>query len=452
MAIIADTGRQTVSIVTWEDIRSEFKKVNPSLAAIIDEISPSKDYKFVLAEYSFGDIYVKNGVAQFCTNNANSPLSINHPLISEKIKKELYYNTMPLFLILNKDSEVFIDTGSRIIPLNLFHQGNLSGVYESMDFLMKIPSKPIWNFSAGSRTIITLPKITDRSGLKKLHAEFDIPSTVQVDTLTDHWQLFKLIAQSKNFKQEWKNKILFFNHKWLTTDSNSLGWKKFRSYLLGNVWFQVQYVIDKVKFNLGFEKYFDETLAFRRLHPAPYLINQVIHLLSTAAGNFPAFKVIDNSQESAPKLELQKLLNEVYGLKKYMPTMMCVYPSIDCTPESPYFYSSLSFPTMIEGTSLKKNSSTIISDMKETKLLIDNLKKYSKRNFNLEEESIIKETQFDYFHHEKDSVGSIKSSAEIFNEDADFFIDQKNFLNREPCMTSPFFRGCIRIKACRKNK
>lgn len=434
----ANTKRE-LSVVVWKDVRDDVFKVNEELGNIIDAISPGNDYKFIKASYLYGDVFVKHGEAQFSVNNDLVPLS--HHTVDKEIQKELFYSPMPLFLILEKSNEFFFNTGKRVVPVNLFNKGSLSGIYEAMDYMMGRKPEPIWNFSAGSRSIFMLPKITDKLGFKKLYTAYNIPGTTRINKLSDHWETFRHIAQSKNFTQNWQSSILFFGGKWLDNKNNSKEWGKFRDYLFHIIWDQANYAIDKVKFNVNWES-FAEAISLRRLQPKPYLVDQMRHLLSIVARNFPAFAVMDNSQEAAPTDLLQNVFVENYGLKRYLPTLMYA-----CMPQSSvikprYVYYSLSMPTVLEGSPLKKTTSTIVNDLREIKVLIETLKNHHA----FKENKVIQNAVIDYFHYEKDMCGQIKASDSMPIEDDSFLKDQNIFPSRSFCATSPFFSGCVRIK------
>jgi hypothetical protein len=90
------------------------------------------------------------------------------------------------------------------------------------------------------------------------------------------------------------------------------------------------------------------------------------------------------------------------------------------------------------------SGSTIMYDLREIKQLIDVVEPV----FNNPEK--IKSTAFgnvkiDCFHMEKDKYSKIKSSEELANLDKSLIHDKKQFLDREFCSTSQFWRGCIRI-------
>ena len=191
---------------------------------------------------------------------------------------------------------------------------------------------------------------------------------------------------------------------------------------------------------------FTEIISSRRLQPKPYIIDQVKHLLSTVAGNFPGFVVMGNSQESAPKKSLQEAFIKNYALKQYIPTIMHACMPQNNIIKQTYVYYSLSIPTVLEGSPIKKTTGTIVNDMREIKLLIETLKNHFKNKPYLEANKIIQNIQLDFFHYEKDIYNQIRSSDNISVEDSSFSIDKNIYPSRNFCPTSPFYSGCIRIK------
>jgi hypothetical protein len=122
-----------VSLVTWKDVRADVLEINKELGTIIDAIDPDDSYKFVKASYLYGDVYVKNGEVQVPVNN--QLMSLSDLAVDKNIQNELHYSSIPLLLGLEKNSEFFVNAGKRIIPVNLFHKGELYGTYETMDYL-----------------------------------------------------------------------------------------------------------------------------------------------------------------------------------------------------------------------------------------------------------------------------------------------------------------------------
>ena len=434
--------KRDLFIASWQEVREEVFKVNSELAGIIDEINPDESYKLVISEYLYGDIIIKNGVLQLPSKKGDKLISIYDTDVDKKIIQELSYKSMPLFLVLSKSNEFFIDSGSCIIPLNLFSAGSICGSYERMDLMFDFPFNYRWSCSAGSRSIVMLPKITNSEGIKKICFKYGIRDSLEVKKLSNHWELFKSIAQSECCTQEWKNKILYFGGKWFSEKKHSLPWTKFRNYLSRNIREPSRYSISKTNFGLEWRKY-AEAITSRRIKPEIYLLDQLKHVLSVARGDYPAFIPIDDSQNLAPTISIENAFIETYGLKEYFPSILSAISisNLKCN-ESVYY--SLSLPTLLDGSPLKKNSSTIMLDLRKIKSLIDTISRCVV-NKELNKEVAIAQNKFEYFHTECDKFGSILPSSKISELDSRFCVTKKIIDERKFCHTGQFFKGCIKI-------
>jgi hypothetical protein len=176
--------------LSWEKIRTEVKEANIELARIIDNINPPKNLKLIKANYLFGDLIVNDG-ATFLRKDKNTILTTSEA--SQLLDSDLSYSPIPLILTLKKSNEVFIDTGSRVIPLNIFNVGSLLGLFETIDFLYSYHSSPKWCVSAGARSIFMLPKLGEKKGVKKLKSHCKITKDINLKNLSDHCEIFKRI-------------------------------------------------------------------------------------------------------------------------------------------------------------------------------------------------------------------------------------------------------------------
>ncbi len=431
-------SKREVVELTWQDARAEVKQVNPELAAIIDKISPDKRYKLIKVTYHFGDLIVKDGVLQVPFIN-NELSAITSRDLSKNLRSALNYSTIPLSLLLTKSSEVFVQDDARIIPLNMLSPGQLFGTFETLDYIFERLSKPIWNVSAGARSIFMLPKITEASGFKRLRNRYNISLNTRLKYLNDHWHVFKQIAAHEDFPQCWTSKILFFSKEWLMIKKNDSHWFEFQRYIFQQGWYQSQYAINKIQFGL-FWQLFIKAINNRNLKPTPYLADTLKHLLLIATGGAPAFRVADTSQLAAPIESLQKAFIEIYQLKAYLPTV--VYPHLlDIRKDLQAVYYSLALPTLLEGTpNNNKNTTTLMLDIKDIKLLIETLLRELQP-----EQNLIPNIEFEYFHSDEDKYGEIQSSKLIPELDPNFLIDTQTFPDRIFCSTSSFWKGCIRI-------
>jgi hypothetical protein len=438
--------KREVSLVTWNEIREDFAKVNPEFAKIIDSSNPSNSLKFVKAKYYYGDVFVKNGQTLLPNSNGDELVPVTE--LDSKIQNELSYCNIPLFMSLNKSTEVFFDTGSRAVPVNYFRKGNLPMVFEAANYLLKINTNQhsLASCSAGSRTIIMLPKINDKIKLKKLLQRYNIPVTVQIKDLSDHWKIFKTIARDEKIANPWQSTIIFFGKSWLDAQHGSKD-QAIRNHLSRLIWFHANDTINKTRFNGRWEA-LAATLSSRRLQPKSYIIDQVKHLLAIASGNFPGFKAANHTEEAAPITDIEEAFIEHYTLKEYIPTIMHVCMRGACLHAPRYLYYSLSMPTVSEGSPIKKNTSTIISDLREIKLIIDTLKARADMKELYHSGPFLKNLNIDYFHN---NIGGfddqIKLAENIPLEDDSFLQDKDCYKDsRVFCSTSPFFSGCIRIE------
>lgn len=427
--------------LTWTEIRDDVLRVNPELAAIIDQINPDNRFKLIKATYSYGDLIIDNGVLCLPTQAEKTiPITdsqfTNHPLI-----KKLTYSTIPLSLALENCSEIFINTGSRVIPLNLCNPGSMLGLFETMDYYYSYPSQPKWSVSAGARSIIMLPKITESSGLKRLRNEFRLPASMRLKYLSDHALVFNAIAKHPNFVQPWKNKILFFTEEWLKNQHDPT-WSPLYNYFFKHTWNQAQFAIKKMELSLTWGSYV-KAIASRNLKPSIYLADQLKHIISIAAGMWPGFRPADNSQLVAPTHGIQQAFVDIYQLKEYLPTLMHAYYLLNDQYNLPVYYS-LFFPAILEGSPHNVSSSTIMLDLKNIKLLLDTAVERNNENYSSFSQ-VVKKTRFDFFHVEQDKTQEIQPSFLIPETDSAILNDQINFPTRTFCATSSFWKGCIKI-------
>lgn len=438
---------RNLRVLNWQEARKFVKQVNPELTHIIDEIDPGNDYELIEATYLYGDIIVKNGITQIPSKDGSRLLPITKSDFSSALIDKINYQTIPLFLTLENDNEVFLDISKRVVPLNLFHQGSLLGTFETADFIFNYKAFPKWNVSAGARTIFMLPKISDLRSLKRLRTHFDMLSTIRGDYHEDHWGIFSHIAKHPTFTQPWQNRVLFFTRKWFIDHEKSLEWLKFRSYLFGQAWRQAQFAISNMERSLIWEGS-AEAIALRNLRPSSYIVDNVKHILFIATDKLPGFRPADNNHNAAPIEGIQKAFIDVYELQQYFPTIMHVFP-LNTLSLGKSVYYSLSFPTLLEGTIIKRGTSTIMSDIKEIKTIFDAL---AKRQIDFPEQTeqdyytkTIHSLNINYFHVEQDISKEISSSKELPKKDSDFLEGNKSNGNLKFCSSSLFWRGCLQL-------
>ncbi len=419
--------------IHWADAREAVQNTNPELCTIIDRISPDKKYSLIKASFKFGDYIIRNGKLQLPIKN--QLLELDHTEVPQLLREKLNYTSIPLALLLNKGSEVFVIDDNRSIPLNMLYPGQLFGTFETIASILHYKIEVPWNMSAGARTLFTLPSISEQTGYKRLRLMCELPPNINLRNLSNHWLAFSHMVNNKNTNCDWQCEIIFFTKPWFTDHPNDPHWFDFERYLYKQAWQQAQYGINKTKLSLLWQlivKKFGE----RHLKPSAYLIDTVKHLITIAGGSAPAFIPADNSQIIAPTATIENLLIDVYRLKKYIPTIM--HPSWLLNKTLPAYYS-LAFPTLFEGSPQSKyDSNTVILEIRNIKLLIDTFSK------NLDVEMpVIANIRWDYFHTEDDVYNEIQSSKQLI--EADPRLIPSHYSEREFCNHAPFWRGCVRI-------
>jgi len=427
------TQRPCLEELSWSDVRKTVLKVNPRITEIIDDLSPGKNFKLVKSAYRFGDLIAQNGKLNL--SPLENPISSKNVSLYQRVVKKLTYSPIPLSLLLNKSSEVFIGSHAEVTPLNILNPGNFFGIFEALNNVFESSvSPPIWNVSAGAHSTFTLASLGDTAGLKKLKASHNISLLHPVKSFSDHQKIFTDITRHPSFPGDWESLVLFFTDDWLNKKRlRDTAWANFKEYFFQVGWQQAQYAIERMRLTVIWRR-LSKSFASRNIKPPLHLSDTLKHLFSIALGHVPGFRPVEDEEELLlPAKNLQKVLIESYNLKEYSPTIMLPY--LLQRGEKLTCYYSLSHSTLLEGAIKRKLTTTIMSQLKELKGLIDFT--YA----NIKKDEFLENLTFQYFHVEDDKEAEILSSKIIPNLDPSFQpLDERLF-----CYNSNFWRGCIRI-------
>lgn len=431
--------------LAWQEIKSEVKAVNPELFKIIEEINPKSNETFVKVGYPYGASITDNGDF-YLPNQKGHLVPIQDADIDPKIKRLFDYTFIPLGLLLNKASEIFVKLDGRVVSLNVLRPGDLFGLFEATDLLSGVFIKPVWCVSAGSRSIFMLPKISDMIGHKKLKKKYEMISATPPATFEDHGKTFKTIVSQSKAACQWQHQVLYFTRSWFDLSKPTDRFSKLYNYLFKKSHLQGIHSLNETAIHLTWQKII-LWLGRRNLKPRPYLVDTLQRLIHIASSTLPGFAVADHSEIFAPTKLIQEEYIETYGLKKYLPTILYAEKMLGA-PEIDTIYYSLAHPFLYEGVPSHKSPIPIIDDLRSMKFMIDTLqdalksKKFSIPNIS----GNLYRAQFNYFHTGKDVYNEIKTAEEFIKLDPRFENDKKLYQKRETCTTSPFFNGFICIK------
>ncbi len=395
--------------VFWKDIKKSVKAVKPELAKILDQLN--SNYPLILKEYDYG--------ATIADSQTNPGVS----------------------LILDKRCELFFEY-SRGNPICRVFQ---TGQFLCAEQVFKNALNPLhhmhglWRLAAGCRNVFMHPRIADQKWHKLMiqahHIGVDIPMS-----LDEHWQIFRLLANSKIYDPEtsWKAKLLSFPPIWFT-HLDDPQWQPFYQCIEKD--FSCNYVaegmvrpwLDSILGEMQQVKGARLTLAQRE---------QVLNLLMLAFGLTPGFR--EASEEAMPAKLIQDAYIKHYGLKKYAPIIMA--PEYIDWQAAKNLYYSFNHPTSYLISPENNQAKSVSDNMYYLERALDKIRDYVLRKSRASPEGdlhkILSEYTFEFYH---DPVKTIK-----FSDPENIVIDDPDFMNSWPNhilqSRSHFFNGCVRIK------
>lgn len=440
-------NQATLEEVKWKDVREAVTKVNPELAAVIDDLKLNDNCRLYKAKYPFGSTILKEGIF-YCPTPDGLLAPLDDHRISSKVREDLSYaHTNPPAIALDHSVELFMKLESGIMPLIIIRKGKIFGLWRALDPdpLLSYHIGGEWHMVAGARSIFMLPKITDSVSYKKLSRFYQIKHPLPPHLL-DHQAIFTQMAQSKNFPKSWSTELLFFSAEWFKARTTE-NWIHFDHFLLKNAWDTSQFWRNKFIFDFMWDSFVME-LSKKNNMVKPYIVDIVKHLIIIALGVLPGFApALDN--EYAPINQFQEDFIEIYGLKNFAPVIMVPQYFNQNEKNSRPIYWSLQLPYYFRSTPKPRTENSIMEDLRDIKRLLDLFINAAAKNkikgiIHTPIERCIETIQFDYFHSDPDPEDHIRLATEIPKED-NAFIYHKGKHNNAFSQISPFIRGCIRI-------
>ncbi|HEV2614878.1 MAG TPA: hypothetical protein VGV92_09295 [Gammaproteobacteria bacterium] len=431
--------------VHWDDIKESVLKKNKSLYDIINTLPLTKRHTLIQCKYPYGSKIISNGMLHIA-NPAGKIVSLDDHSISSDLRKKLNYRTVPVGIYTHGGSEVYFKMENRTITLNLFLPGYLIGLWELFDHPASYLAKRIWSVSAGAKTIIMLPKISDTESHAILQKEFGAPKKI-LKTFYDQWEIFRAIANHKNFEEDWTCEVLFLSDAWIDSIKNKeKGWEAFEHYLLENAWDQSSYWRNKVTYDLIWEIFLGN-LVKKITKPNAHDVSIAKHLTLVSTGILPGFTPATNNL-LAPIKGLQDVFTKYYGLKLYIPTIMVPH-HFSLQEKNAAVYYSLQLPSLLESSPKSKTYPSLITNLREIKAILENFRSECLNgSLPIEETPLfdfIKKTKMDYFHSEANNHDGIKNTAEMPIEDKSLIYYPNKKDTMQFSENSKFVKGCIRI-------
>lgn len=435
--------------LTWQQVRQDVSVKNPELAAAIDSVNPDKTHTFFKLTSPYGTEIMKGGKL-YLPNSHGEMVLWNDENIDTHIKESLAYNfgSNPVTLVLKNTVELFLDLQDRIIPFyGLVAPGQIFGLWRVLS--QHAPYKPDeiwdtfdWGMTAGARSVFMLPKITEVERHKRLKRLYQISSDVP-KCLTEHWQIFKELANHKDFPEQWETEILFFSNKWFT-HFNDPAWIDFNYYLYRKAWLGSEAWRNEGFWNLKLSFFHKK----QSVKANAVITDTAKYLLGMGVGNCPGFApAIDNT--ALPLEGIQAIYADDYNLKEYAPIIMRPqsFTKID-TQQYPIYYSLL-HPVVMSYSQNIKEKVSFITDLYEIKSLVNKyLLGLAADQADVKYSPLYRlnnTTKFDYFHANSNEQGDIKESKEIAEDDHRFLTIIKHTKGKKFPENATFIKCCVRL-------
>jgi hypothetical protein len=435
--------------VSWKDVRHKVVAVEPTFAAIVDEISPDITHPLFIAYYPYGAIK-GDTVSTLFPNSKGGYFRISDADAPKDIVKHLGYSHhfAPFTLLLEKNLELFVDLKDlkNTIPRIVYSPGDFfpfARILSSSNSNNYAPNN-VLTMTSGTRSIFMLPSIGCTTHHSNLQRDFNIQSETP-KSLYDQWFVFKELVHSKQIQCDWRSCLLYFSQEWLDMINSDNAWIKLKLYLHELAWKYYAYERNHFYYDLSFSLIQKK----RNLKPNPYLTDTARHMITTALGSAPGYIPATND-DALPNAILQNIYVSSYGLTKYFPSILQPAHYDYLNDKNPIYYS-LQHPSTYMFSPKSRAAASTISEMREleriTRIFIQELAKKD----SLCSDTIISKisgcVELNYYHNKDDAHGIIKKSEEVPNSD-DRFNDRRNIQSEHDLKfanDAPFLRGCISI-------
>ena len=392
--------------VFWREVRGAVHAVNPELTAIIDSLDPA--YPLLLTQYDYGFMIA---------NHETDPKPS---------------------LVLQNTCELFFDYQDKHPIYRVYQPGDILFADQIFGQNSWFYRNTCWKLTAGCRNVFMLPKITEHQSHTALLRHYEI-SIKKPTTLNDHWNVFKLIANSNVHDREtnWKAKTLSFGDEWFA-HRNDPAWQEFYHYLERTTmryheaacqkpWLEMLFGILQHEKNIK--------IALPHMEQASYLIQMML-------GHVPGFTPADD-ESRLPLNAMTEAYCQYYGIKEYAPIIMV--PKY--VKDQSMLYYSFNHPTSHLISPETNQRKTLVQNMLVVHWTFNKIRDLIlSKKFVLEDSQLYQSLQschFDFYHDEAVSYRPFKLPEEIVKDDPNFMKDwPKRYLQSH----SHFLNGCVRIQ------
>lgn len=443
MIKLNDEATLNLEILPWNKAHKLLKTINPQLIKLM-EAYDNDDLVFYKASYKFGNKVFCDGKCYLPLTNGQE-IELNSTNFPQDWYDDLLYDINkedPLCIILTRESELYLETGARVMSHAIVKPGHIFGIPRAIDPIeVQDPSRSSlsWNMNMGARSVFFLSKISAKTKHEKLCKNIRIKSNAP-ENIEDEWQVFKEIILK--LEHGWSGEVLYFSRKFVERLKQA-EYFQLANYLMVlhrstyNIWHNTALIWNTIFSQIEQKKHLT--------HYSMYSIFTARQLFLIAANSAVGFKPIVN-ENSIPATILKQVYEEYFGFLDAKQSDCMMQPANLTDEDGDAVYYSVNIPMLAEYTPDTFKGKSLISLLEEVRYIVK-IYQETIMHEHAQVESlykVAKTTEFTFYHAGKSDDFIYK---DIFAIDELIKIDQR-FLNAGNKMfadTASFFKGCIRI-------
>jgi hypothetical protein len=446
-----DPKANNFELITWQDIKDQIKNLFPDIYEALAKYAPNIKYPFIKLQYSYGDPVVEFGKLKF--KYQGQFITYKDPELPQEYAKLLEFpnDLIPTMAVIKGSLECFIDLPSHLIPLRILKAGAMFGLYNLFYTEKKTHTVNFaYSYTAGSRSLLVLPKISHEQYNERLSKNFTIDKKYLCPKhFPEQWALFKELAQAPEFKDPWHAEVLVFTRPLFDLMMHD---KDIQLTLAKKLLHFSQFSQNQVMYDLIWSIFTDKLSA--GIKNTPFVVETVKHIIKLAMGEVPGF-VPAQSNDQSPIGGLRDIFLNIYRIRYYLPIFM----ELDYYQHTDPVYYSLQRHTFLYHIPERSNANRTVDELMEIRNLVYSFKQQVLENkfpISLENTvlySTLQEVEFEFFHPQGNGTEIITDVTPAIEEDPRFIKLFEN-LNIDKELIFPkhslFFNGCIRIRPQKK--
>jgi hypothetical protein len=438
-------------ILSWQDVSAQVKTLLPDLYEPLSRLAANVKNPFIKLRYRYGDPVVECGKLKLTYQNKLLPY--NDPdLPSEYLKLLDYpYNFMPTMAVMKGSLECFVDLPSHLIPLRILKPGAVFSIYNLFYTDKKSHAVNMaYSYTAGSRSLLVLPKISHEQYNERLSKNFTINKQYLCPKhFPEQWALFRELAQAPEFKDPWHTEVLLFTRPLFDLMEKD---QEVQVILAKQIIKYNQFSSNQMMYDLIWSVFTDKLAA--GIKNTPFVVETVKHIIKLAMGEVPGFVPVETNDQG-PLAGLRDIFLNTYRIRYYLPVFM----ELNYYNRSEPIYYSLQRHTFLYHIPERSNANRTVDELMEIRNLIYSFKQQVLENkFPISLENTIlyqtlQEVEFEFFHPQGNGEEVVTDVTPAIEEDARFMKLFENLsIDKELVFPkhSLFFNGCIRIRPQKK--